>query len=397
MDIHIPTVFLMIIAISAALGVSVAMVVKRAEQDGVALWGIGLACHAAAYAIFAMRSALPPVLAILVPHLVLAVCFAVFAEALLRFQRQRHTRALIWSPVASVAIVFPFLLDAIEARIVAVGVVIAYQNLLLLWLIWRQRLVTVGRGQSLIVVGACALTVLFLYRSAVTLLGHNPMVSLTEATPVHVLSLMVAAISMVFMTIGFLTMAKERAEARIARLAMRDALTGVHNRRSILEILAQQMASARRQIKPLCILLLDIDHFKRVNDTHGHLVGDHVLREMTRTVSARLRTEDTVGRYGGEEFLLLLPGVDKVRGLEIAERIRRDIAAMPIRLPSGVQLPLTISIGLTEFDPKRHSDTDDIVNEADHALYYAKGNGRNRSVISDAKMAAAPITMPAPI
>jgi two-component system cell cycle response regulator len=174
--------------------------------------------------------------------------------------------------------------------------------------------------------------------------------------------------------------------AELDRMTRTDALTGVYNRRHLEEELTRQYAIARRQRHPVSVLLLDIDHFKQVNDTYGHPAGDLVLREFARRLRDDLRAGDIAGRWGGEEFLVVLPGADLSAAIEVAERIRRATARTPVITAEG-EIPLTVSGGCA-VGPL---DTpDDQVSRADTALYQAKAAGRDRIV------AAAEAPRPAP-
>jgi len=170
---------------------------------------------------------------------------------------------------------------------------------------------------------------------------------------------------------------------RLKHIGLTDALTGVHNRRYFDQRLREEVDRALRKGHALSCLLLDLDHFKMVNDTHGHLIGDVVLREVAEQVKDQLRLSDAMARYGGEEFAILLVQTDEVTARTIAERIREAIASTPIRLPDSRILTVTLSIGVsTTKEEVRGADIDakarDLVDRADHALYAAKHGGRNR-------------------
>lgn len=164
--------------------------------------------------------------------------------------------------------------------------------------------------------------------------------------------------------------------------ATRDHLTGIWNRRAILEILEQELARVERHGSPLTVLLVDLDHFKRVNDTHGHLVGDTVLKEAAARMKEALRQADWIGRYGGEEFLIVQPGCDLRQGGRVAERLRETFERQPIQFPQG-QVPITLSIGSVAVACKYHNiTTSKLLLEADNALYLAKQQGRNRVILA---------------
>jgi diguanylate cyclase (GGDEF)-like protein len=159
--------------------------------------------------------------------------------------------------------------------------------------------------------------------------------------------------------------------------ATHDALTGLFNRGRVLEILAAEIARSERELRPLSVLMVDLDHFKRVNDAHGHQAGDAVLREASRRMGAATRQYDSPGRYGGEEFLIVLPGCTKRAGFAQAERVREAFAREPFEA-GGAPLTVTCSIGVSGRDTCIAGDADRLIHEADEALYAAKRNGRNR-------------------
>lgn len=175
------------------------------------------------------------------------------------------------------------------------------------------------------------------------------------------------------------------ANQRLAEHAATDPLTGLSNRRHIEPQLAGETASANRHDSTFSILMADLDHFKQVNDTHGHDVGDEVLREVARRMRALLRTEDRPVRWGGEEFLVLLTNTDAEQAGVVAEKIRRAIAEAPIEC-NGASIDITISLGVAEY--RGEHDPLEIIRRADRALYQAKDEGRNR-VCMDAGKARA--------
>ena len=169
--------------------------------------------------------------------------------------------------------------------------------------------------------------------------------------------------------------------------AASDALTGMWNRETVLSILGREIGRASREDGVVAVLMADLDHFKRVNDDYGHQAGDEVLRDAAQRMSSVIRPYDAVGRYGGEEFLFVLPGCDRVRALAAAERVLESVSADPICVPKGA-LRVTVSIGLAATGPEPRLDLDEVIRSADAALYRAKRGGRNRVVadmtVSDA-------------
>lgn len=164
--------------------------------------------------------------------------------------------------------------------------------------------------------------------------------------------------------------------------ATHDRLTGVLNRGAILDRLAGELRRRQRNGEPLGVMMLDVDHFKNVNDTYGHLIGDVVLHEIARRLGSMVRSYDWIGRYGGEEFLIIVPGCNSYDLTVLAERLRLAVANQAVETSAGL-LPVTISLGLAFVEPGpgeiRHEG---LLRLADDALYAAKKNGRDRAAVA---------------
>jgi diguanylate cyclase (GGDEF)-like protein len=178
-------------------------------------------------------------------------------------------------------------------------------------------------------------------------------------------------------TQGFIKL--EQALRIINELAIRDELTGTHNRRHLLELIDHEKERSARFGGLFCLCLLDIDYFKRINDTYGHPAGDTVLREFAAAVHGQIRDSDAFGRYGGEEFLLMLPETSLAEAAILAERVRAVTEKLGFTDLPG--LAITVSIGIAEFHP--HESVAQTIARTDEALYLAKSNGRNRVVRHD--------------
>ena len=166
--------------------------------------------------------------------------------------------------------------------------------------------------------------------------------------------------------------------ATLAKLSTVDALTGLRTRRYVTELLSIEFLRARRYKTPLSVLMADIDHFKRVNDAHGHPTGDAVLRGVSESLTRALRATDTAGRYGGEEILVVLPQNNLEGSMVFAERWRSIVEESLFTSPEGAKIQVTISIGVAQF-LDQYETADDLIAAADRALYVAKDGGRNRT------------------
>ncbi|MDD5034659.1 MAG: diguanylate cyclase [Methylococcaceae bacterium] len=175
---------------------------------------------------------------------------------------------------------------------------------------------------------------------------------------------------------------RKELEWKLEQEARTDVLTGCANRRYFLELAGHELARSRRYTKELSVLMLDLDHFKAVNDLHGHQVGDLALQKLAQVCRAILRGEDAIGRLGGEEFAILLPETGGEKAIEVAERLRKEIAAAQVALDGKPPLRFTTSIGVATVAPA-DSGIDTVLGRADQALYEAKRSGRNRVIAAE--------------
>lgn len=181
------------------------------------------------------------------------------------------------------------------------------------------------------------------------------------------------------------------AMARISTMSVRDPLTGLYNRRWLMEVLERERMRCQRAPYMFCVAIIDIDHFKRVNDTHGHAVGDDVLKQLGRLMSNHVRESDSFGRFGGEEFLWIVPATNLMQAVEAAERLCRCASKLCFTDEDGAQFSVTLSIGLAQNDSEHRLRNDALLRHADDALYDAKEGGRNRVIAAPVPMYLEPI------
>ncbi|EMP55095.1 response regulator PleD [Marinobacter santoriniensis NKSG1] len=198
---------------------------------------------------------------------------------------------------------------------------------------------------------------------------------------------------MIMVIIGFLTSEALRnlsinqflTKQSLRQLATTDQLTGLMNRHAFLPLIRHEMNRSRRSKRyPLSVILADLDHFKHINDRYGHDVGDQVLRETAVRVTASLRQQDVVCRWGGEEILIMLPETTVENAMTVADKIRRALADTPIPTDRGL-IRQTISLGVARFHGEQHPEN--LIKRADEALYQAKDTGRNRAILAPASKA----------
>ena len=217
------------------------------------------------------------------------------------------------------------------------------------------------------------------YRQIAEETGRRAMGQLSELQEMVVeRNRMMAERDLLLVTERALSSDLEAANQTLLHLANTDALTGVLSRRALFERLSEELARSRRFGRHLAVLMVDIDHFKRVNDNHGHQMGDLVLKSVAGAFFATLRLNDRVGRYGGEEFLAILPEIGAADAFAVAERLRGAIAQLAVQTQDGF-VSVTSSIGVAQLNGDERAES--LVARADAALYTAKGAGRDCTVI----------------
>jgi diguanylate cyclase (GGDEF)-like protein len=177
------------------------------------------------------------------------------------------------------------------------------------------------------------------------------------------------------------TSAEEQFQQGLLQAATVDELTGLYNRKYFTQTLAREFSASRRSRQPLSLMMIDVDHFKRINDKHGHLAGDQVLRTLGQLLQQHLRSENAACRYGGEEFAVILRNTDGAQAHTAAERVRKEIAAAPVAFRDKT-IPVTASIGIATLAGDNFATAEELVRAADGNLYRAKNRGRNCTVSS---------------
>lgn len=395
MILDLITLVLFLFSVSLTLTVAVLYVAWGSpERDGLGVWGLGLLAHTLSYPAFLLRLAGWPLSSVLLSNVLSVGTLALQALALARFQEGRAPpllRRLLWAPVLVAALVALLLQHHHQLRTLSHGVLILLQSLLLLVMVCHRRPPgAMARGRQLLAIGLVLLVLAVGMRLVVIAMSgdwENPlMVSVAAQNLTYLAVLGVAVLN----TMGFVLMQKERALDLQREEATHDALTGAANRRALNEALERGLSRATRSGQPVALLMVDIDWFKTVNDSFGHQVGDGVLRGLVLRLQARLRQYDLLARFGGEEFVVLLPDTDSAGARALAEDLRREVAATPFRV-DGLVIPITVSLGVGALQPTgAPAEADRLLGEADDALYLAKQNGRNRVEVAAPVLAAAP-------
>ena len=373
MQLHIPTMFAVIIATTLVLALSIAVVTRQEDHGGLRPFIGALGLHSLAYALFALRGRIPDVLSIWAANIAVAALYALMLLAIAEFQHRRLARWKLFAPALVIACSFALLSSNLLARVAIGSAVYLFQASLLLQLLITGTRTTAGRGQYLVISGVALNIVAIVVRYIVFYVAESEtVVSIVDAGLSQSVMFFSVFVAINLVAVGFVLMLKEHADAKNKLLAVTDPLTGCWNRLRIQECARMEMARRRRYGEPVSLLMIDIDFFKQVNDRHGHLAGDRLLTEFADTVRANLREADQLGRWGGEEFVVLLPASDAGAAVTIGERIRRAVASATY----SDGLRITVSLGLAEYQV--NESLEDWIGCADVALYSAKEAGRNR-------------------
>ena len=380
MAAHVPTMLAMIIASSLMMAASMAVVGWGRRRDGLGRWAAALLVNAIGHLLIMLRGLIPDLLSIVVGNLMLSSVFVGLIAAVYQFQGRPVRWALLLAPPLLVLVFVSVFIDNFPARVSFVGLVIGLQAVWALLAALSHRHATVGRGQWLLVAGLSLEAVVLGGRALVAISTHSEATNILQSSALQTLTFLATFSVVLISSAGFVFMSRDRADENNRVLAALDPLTGVANRRSLIAALDRDVARAQRMREPMALMMVDIDHFKDVNDQYGHPAGDRVLCSVVNVLRQRVRAQDLVGRYGGEEFMVLLPDT----GLVGAEQLARELckAVEESRCPAdgvpGPGIAVTVSIGVFGGRLESGDSWDMLIAAADRALYQAKNNGRNR-------------------
>ena len=350
------------------IGLSYSLV-KRSTKCAPAL---GLALQTITFLLFFLRDQTPAFISVLLGNTALSASLSFFCAAIGEFKQLRLPRILLWGPPLVLALIFSFLMNNIGARIIVSCLLLSTQCIFALFTLLNRQSKVIGRGQYLLAGGLVITIFVLVMRILSVVFAPSDIISMLHQTPIQVLTFMATFISLILISNGFVLMIKERADERIRLMAMKDRLTGIWNRIRLEEAAQQEIARLERYGHPVSLIMMDLDHFKQVNDQFGHGMGDQVLKEFCAVVQSCIRTTDILGRWGGEEFVLILPNSGYTSAVLLAERIRSEIEQHIF--PD--ELRLTTSLGMAVC---QSTDTwNSWLERADQALYRAKSIGRNR-------------------
>ena len=378
LDIHSAVTISAVLAL--LMGISLSYVLRDYPPTllpSMRLWIFGTFLQPLGWILYGLRGDVPDLVAIALSNAVLSLAFAKLFQALRSFVSRPASAMLVYTPVVLVAaaeIVFTDVSPSIRMRVVSVSPVVAFQfaacaaTMLLGSAPRRRSYVLTGVSFAL---PACVLFLRTLYEG----LRSGTLPSAFISTPMQIAVFAAGAFLPAISTFGFVLLCNDRLNIELLRQATLDPLTGINNRRALREESVRLIATARRHGYRLAVLLVDVDHFKAVNDDYGHESGDAVLQTLVGALRSELRPEDCFGRLGGDEFAVMLPAVDEAAARVVAERLRQAVERTEFVIQGGAAR-LHVSIGFALSEPG-DDDFDTLLRRADQAMYAAKRAGRN--------------------
>ena len=378
MQFDLRTLFMVLVILYACLGfVCLFLPYRMPGSHALANWGYAMLALAAGSGGIALRGVVPDLVSVILANALVLVSF-LFVLRSVRQERGRRWNAFGWSVVGVSMLLlsyFTYLQPDTRIRIVVCSLAMAI--LVVQPAVALIAAVPGASRRARIFTAACLVGVglVMLVRALLTTSwGSNA--DLLAPDLVQFASNLLFAVFAVLATHGVAWIEIEQLHADLARLAMIDPLTAILNRRAFMLEYERELSRCMRDQTGLALAIFDLDHFKEVNDSYGHLVGDQVLRRVADTLRASLRGHDVLGRYGGEEFALLMPGADIAAAMAGAERARLAVSERPIET-GRLSIPLTLSAGVAAYGVNG-TDWESLLRSADAALYQAKRGGRNR-------------------
>lgn len=345
-------------------------------------WRVGTLLIAIGCLVLALQKWLPPWVALPVGNALLLAGLVAYWNAVELFDGRPASHVRWLGPIALAAGIawFTVVRDDFSLRVVLASIAWVTTLTGSARALWRGRQADGASSRLVLVALFVGLAIVMVLRGAWFGLRAGPETTVVDpGSWVNVVTPMLASTLPIIGTTAFLLMCSERLRREWENAASTDALTGLWNRRTLISRGASALEEARQQGKGLAVAVIDVDHFKSVNDRFGHEVGDLALQHVARGLRAGCRSNDLAARHGGEEFVVLLKDLDAASGAEAAERLRAALAAEPL-VRAELRLELTASFGVTALT-REDRVFDDLLRRADAALYRAKREGRNRVVV----------------
>lgn len=381
MAIDLQTLFFSAVLVSLTAGVAaIYFGMQNVSYRSVRDWGIATVIMSVGLALVAVRNDTDEIIGVLLANTLLVAGMVLTYRSFLVY-REESTRDVPGWSLVGVTVIAVVLWQtghiSLGMRTAVVTGSVGFIMWRCTWLMSVKALPLARRSQHFTATIYALYALLNTARTIAALLGDDDVLDSSLLDNLYMPSITVL---WVMVTLCVIWMVVERQQEQLLRLAMSDPLTGAFNRNAMLAAFEHERSRCGRSQGNFAVAMFDIDHFKRFNDTYGHLTGDAVLQGLVVTLREVMRKHDSVGRYGGEEFMIIMPDIDGALAMQVAERARQVIQDRGFMV-NGQRVELTVSAGVAVF-PDNGQDWDELVSAADTALYKAKSSGRNCVVLA---------------
>ncbi len=380
MSLDLVTMYFMLCIVTSTMAICLLAANLGKRQDEVAKWSWLMLFSGIATALIMLRGLIPDMLSITVANGLLSAGYVYGYIAFCEFTNTAKNRWYCWGvPAITVVLNTIFLEDQVMRMILNSGI-FGTQNLLISYLIFIGKNIKSFKTRWIAFCGTAVGCGSYFIRAAAAAVFPEKFATISSPTFFATATLLTISMTVIISSVGVLLLSRERSDAENLYHATNDYLTKTLNRRGFLQEANREIAKHNRSQKPLSLIMLDADNFKRINDIFGHLAGDKILKDLAELIRLQLRSYDILGRFGGEEFWIILPETNSQDAYGIAERVRQGVADCPMEFDHD-KLRVTISCGLTTSVKIKESpiDLEEMIRQADNALYRAKAEGRNQT------------------
>ncbi len=381
MSLDIKTVLFLNAIAAIVMGISILVTARTHPQiKGVLNWAWGCGAQSLAWVFIFFRDQIPDFFSIVSAYTLLLLSIMLFYQALSDFKEKHFSKRIFYSLISFAFLIFvltTYIYKNTFVRTITIAIIGSFlaflcSHLLFFRNVSKPKISERILGLGFFLIGLTPLIIIF------SLLSKNLFGNTFPGGIIQSINFAFIFVSLLILTSSFMLMINDKFMGEILRLATMDSLTEIYNRAAMERLIEKEIDRSKRYELPMSLLLLDLDHFKKINDTYGHQVGDFTLKTVVRTITGVLREHDILGRFGGEEFTILLPDTDLVNAHIVAERVREIVQKTPIKAGSK-NINITLSIGFATLNHKT-DDYQELFRRSDLGLYKAKQTGRNLTV-----------------
>lgn len=374
--VDIRTIFLIQVFVNLVIGLAMWLTTRGRYQYKLGYF-VGLfLSQAAVQLLLFLRGILPDFITIVVANTLLISSYNLGYLGYCHFFHRQVNWWLVYPPVIVTFILYWVFLDDFHTRAIFLAIISALQYGIQFFLLLSIKETAVQRSKPILLFGYGLTLILFIIRGSYLILVPGGISNIFDSVWANSFTFFATIPSIILIAMGVLLMVSDRLLEENRELATRDSLTHIFNRRTFNDLARRELARAERYNHDTSLVMLDIDHFKLVNDTYGHPVGDEALIHLVQIIKKSVRMQDLYGRYGGEEFTILLAETPSAEAFEIAERLREKIENSSLHIQNNV-IKMTVSIGIATARGEDKPTLEDLISGADAAMYAAKKAGRN--------------------